>query len=255
MNFFRLIATLIAGIIGCGIGAWIYTSLIAKKDKPRCNEDGSIPAKKFEIEYDPEARYFVKDTPAHRYYNRSCTYVQHLEATIDLSPERCPSFIYTLRDQDASMLRLKDDLIHAFRKSGFKDVFNFEEMINPVFAAYDQNRNDVIGTMSVAYLDAMDGSYSDRSKIFKDIVRDNERIIASLTELLQSINDYNAKVYEDETTDHITDFTGVSQLEKFNQTIKARFMTLLGTNQPLMEHGCSATTTDTAPCARRVDAS
>ncbi len=256
MDFFRLIMVLLCSIAGIGIGAWIY-GVFANifEPKTRCNEDGTIPAKYFEIEYNPDAKFFVRNTPASRYYNRSCSYTQHLEATISLSPERCPDFIRTLWEQDVSMLQLKDDLIYAFRRTGFKDIFNFEEIINPAFASYDQNRTDVIATMSEAYIDAVDGVYGDRSKVFKDIVHDNERIIASLTDLLHCVNDYNAEVYEDETPEHITDFTGVSRLEKFNQTIKARFTTLLGTNQPLMEHGCSATTTDTAPCARRVDAS
>ncbi len=181
-----------------------------------------VRAYNFRIDFNENETFRSANTPAGRDGNSYHSYSKHLNAAINFLniKEREGHVLYTLRAQERQMVQLKNKLTEAVRRTNITDVYGLQEIVNPVYAAYNKNREDAVEVLRNCYTDALNREDADYSAIINDIAHDNESFIKALTDLLDCVVDYNARINRDDTPEHISDFVGLNDLVRFTNQFR-----------------------------------
>lgn len=260
MSIFEFIFCII--MISVPIGLAIFGAIVQRKPARAAEPDEELeestvvaPAD-FDIDFYPDNETFDCSGPP--VYDEDCTYDNFLRrAASAVKSDALRDCIHQLQAQENSMISLCNDIVDIVETMDpnlVPDVSHHQNLINRVYATYQQNREDAINCIA-DYADTKDKDERKKYlKIAEDIVYDNERIVAGVTGLHAILRKGYAFNAQDDTPTHVTDFTSLRELEQLVKnmqesldddlsenhgvpTIKVprNMTTLLGTDVPLQE--------------------
>lgn len=219
---FSLCLIYCAGVAGRRASERLRARLEAETQRKTETEENESRA--FKIDFDPDANIFSpKGTPATEdYYGEQVKmdFISIIEDAIKFfnsSEKGINTKLYALRDQHHHIARLYEELTYVINVMGLSDTSFLKENLQQVFDAYTHNCEDAIACIRQCTLG---GETNYELAVLDDIATDNEKLLVTLTECCDSVREYSSRITYDDTPVHLTDFTGVHELEKFTKKIR-----------------------------------
>ncbi len=234
MNILLLVVSLVTICIGTNaamkIGARIQKLADKKYLSSESNDDETSQEQNHGtvIRFDPDKENFpVKGTPVEYYYHESdkLAYGRIIEMTINYYHKRRTEegfckILYALRDQNHQMALIHDELVYIVDALELSDVRFLKGRMQEIFDVYVHNCEDSVNYIRHYYSTVDTARKDSKHMTLSDIVKDNDKLIKSLEECIKAIREYCAKIKNDETPAHLTDFTATEDINDFTERLR-----------------------------------
>lgn len=239
----KILASILGMVIGWIIGGVILALTEAIKSKIRRHRTRSVIAntddadqnfkmvkstepvilpKNFQINfYADQAVFLFRGAPL---YQDACRYGQILDGIYDYTVKshnrRLREAVTSLKDQEKSLLQLRDRITKIVHELNATDVNLLESIINQIFQAYRSNRSDAVDAIKSIFDRDSAETEEERYAVIEDIIHDNTQFITGLDEFCTVMRETEATANKDKTSAHITDFSGLDQLHELVKQLK-----------------------------------
>ena len=119
-----------------------------------------------------------------------------------------------LKAQERRVNFLFGEIVPLVRRLKMKRPKYAFAVIQRCFDAYSENRAALIDVIDGLWDSTLEKNKKQYAEMILDIARDNQVIINSLEQFYEAASVYLAKVYEDDTSVHVTDLGSAAELDK-----------------------------------------